>query len=73
MQGTWHVIQVADTGAGIQGDVASILTPFHPTRAGDGGGLGLAVVHGVAHEYGGHLLVRDHPGGGTEIDFCLPT
>ena len=73
MHGSWHVIQVTDTGIGIQGDIASIFMPFHSTRPGDGGGLGLAVVHGVAHEYGGHLLVRESPGGGTEIDFCLPT
>ena len=73
MHGRWHVIQVADSGAGIHGDVAAIFLPFHSTRPGDGGGLGLAVVHGVAHEYGGHLLVREHPGGGTEISFCLPT
>ena len=73
MHDTWHVIQVADTGAAIQGDIASIFMPFHSTRPGDGGGLGLAVVHGVAHEYGGHLLVRSNPGGGNQINLCLPT
>lgn len=72
ISGSWNVIQVSDHGAGIEGDIAAIFTPFHTTRPGDGGGLGLAVVHGVAHEYSGHVVVRSGAEGGSQFNLCLP-
>ncbi len=70
--GTFHVLQVSDTGAGIEGDVARIFVPFYTTRPADSSGLGLSVVHAVTHECGGHLRVRNRDEGGAEFEICLP-
>jgi signal transduction histidine kinase len=70
--GPFHVLQVSDTGSGIDGDLARIFVPFYTTRPADSSGLGLSVVHAVTHECGGHLRVRNRPEGGTEFEVCLP-
>ena len=37
--------------------------PFYSTKAmGKGSGMGLAVVHGIVHEHGGHVVVEAPPG-----------
>ena len=36
-----------------------------PRRSGKGSGMGLATVHGIVHEYGGHIVVDTAPGQGT--------
>ena len=47
--------------------------PFYSTKApGKGTGMGLATVHRVAHEHGGHVLVASAPGQGTRFDVLLP-
>ena len=42
-------------------------------RSASGSGLGLAIVKKAVDEHGGTVIVRDRPGGGSEIGFRLPT
>ncbi|MCO6413047.1 MAG: response regulator, partial [Thiogranum sp.] len=47
--------------------------PFFSTKApGQGSGMGLAMVHGIVHEYGGHILIDSRPGGGASLRVLLP-
>jgi len=39
---------------------------------GDGAGLGLAICRAIAEAHGGHVEVRDTPGGGATFVLCLP-
>jgi signal transduction histidine kinase/CheY-like chemotaxis protein len=72
--GDWVCIQVADSGPGIAPDMLDrMFQPFFTTKeAGEGGGMGLAVVHGIMRTYGGHVLVHTGEGRGTCFDILLP-
>jgi len=39
---------------------------------GKGSGMGLAVVHGIVHEHGGHVVVEAPQEGGAAIRVLLP-
>jgi signal transduction histidine kinase len=66
------VIAVRDTGVGISAaDRERIFDPFFSTKL-TGTGLGLALVHQIVHEHGGHIAVRSAPGAGTEFRIWLP-
>jgi len=56
-------LTVADNGPGIEDSLLQrIFEPFFTTKEnGKGSGMGLAVVHGIAHESGGHLTVTRSP------------
>jgi nitrogen-specific signal transduction histidine kinase/CheY-like chemotaxis protein len=70
--GVFSRLWVADSGPGIPPQLrARIFEPFFSTKApGRGTGMGLATVHRIVHEHGGHLLVET--GGGTRFDVLLP-
>jgi PAS domain S-box-containing protein len=73
VQGDYIELVVTDTGDGIPRDVQEhIFEPFYSTKeVGQGSGMGLAMVHGIVHDYGGHLLVDSRPGEGCTFRVLL--
>jgi CheY-like chemotaxis protein len=72
--GAWVEFAVADSGPGIEPALQErIFDPFFSTKApGQGSGMGLAMVHGIVHDHGGHLQLRSMPGDGAEFAVWLP-
>jgi signal transduction histidine kinase len=59
------VIEVRDTGAGIEtADVQKIFIPFFTTKA-KGHGIGLALTHRIITQHGGSLVAANSPQGGA--------
>jgi PAS domain S-box-containing protein len=70
-----HVeLRVADTGPGVPAAVLDrMFEPFFTTKApGQGSGMGLATVHGIVHEHGGHIVVSNRDTGGACFRVLLP-
>jgi signal transduction histidine kinase len=69
--GRYALLTVSDTGRGItQEDLAQIFEPFYTTKgAGEGTGLGLAVVYGLVKQHGGHITCSSSVSQGTT--FCV--
>jgi len=72
--GRWVELSVADTGSGIAPEVLRrMFEPFFTTKeVGRGSGMGLAMVHGIVHEHGGHVVVDTTPGQGSVFRVLLP-
>ena len=72
--GNFVELVVCDNGPGIPPDVMGrIFEPFFSTKdVGKGSGMGLAVVHGIVHEHGGHVVVEAPEEGGTTFRILLP-
>ncbi|MGX4769075.1 ATP-binding protein [Bradyrhizobium guangdongense] len=72
--GAYVCISVADTGNGMDEDtVAHAVEPFFSTKGiGQGTGLGLSMVHGLASQLGGALTIRSAVGAGTTVELWLP-
>ena len=69
VEGEFIELAVRDTGEGVSDAVRErMFEPFFSTKGvGRGSGMGLAMVHGIVHEYGGHLVVDSRPGEGATI------
>ncbi|HEY2432025.1 MAG TPA: ATP-binding protein [Vicinamibacterales bacterium] len=72
--GRYTRVRIIDNGSGMAPEVqAHLFEPFFTTKEiGQGTGLGLAFVHGVAQHAGGFISVQTAPGRGTTVSIFLP-
>jgi PAS domain S-box-containing protein len=72
--GAFVELVVEDDGHGMSADVLDrIFEPFFSTKeTGKGSGMGLAMVHGIVHEHGGHVLVKSVEGRGSRFRVLWP-
>jgi signal transduction histidine kinase/CheY-like chemotaxis protein len=72
--GEYVGLELADDGPGMSAEVqARIFEPFFTTKpAGQGTGLGLAMVYGTAKRHGGWVQCLSEPGLGTRFSLYLP-
>jgi signal transduction histidine kinase len=72
--GDYVRVSIADSGAGMDGEVLARATePFYTTKGvGKGTGLGLSMVHGLAAQTGGALRLSSEVGVGTCVDLWIP-
>jgi len=72
--GDYAVIEVSDTGVGMdQETMRRIFEPFYTTQdVGEGTGLGLSVVHGIVVRHGGGIVVESKEGEGSRFRVYLP-
>jgi CheY-like chemotaxis protein len=72
--GPYICLSVTDVGEGMDAETLKRATePFFTTKGvGKGTGLGLSMVHGVAEQSGGTLILKSRPGQGTCAEIWLP-
>ena len=72
--GSYVCLSIADSGEGMDDDVlARAADPFFTTKeVGKGTGLGLPMVHGLAQESGGALVLKSKKGKGTTAELWFP-
>ena len=72
-KGSFVMLEVEDTGCGIDPrDLGRIFEPFFTTKA-EGTGIGLASVHGIVKQHGGWIEVESAPGEGARFRVMLPS
>jgi signal transduction histidine kinase/ActR/RegA family two-component response regulator len=72
--GEYVYISIVDSGVGMDAaTLAKATEPFFTTKGpGKGTGLGLSMVHGLAAQSGGLLLISSQPNAGTKVELWLP-
>jgi PAS domain S-box-containing protein len=72
--GEFATLVVRDTGTGMDAETqARVFEPFFTTKEpGQGTGLGLSMVYGVAAQMGGHVTVESAPGLGSTFRLFIP-
>ena len=73
-EGEYIEVLVSDTGQGMKQEVYDhVFEPFFTTKdVGQGTGLGLSMVYGFVHRYGGDILLETKPGAGATFRIYLP-
>ncbi len=71
--GEFVELAITDSGCGInEASLSRIFDPFYSNKEpGKGTGMGLAVLHGIVHRVGGHVLVESTVGRGTVMRVML--
>lgn len=72
--GKYVLMQISDTGHGIQNqDIAKIFDPFFTTKEpGKGTGLGLSIIYGIVKSIKGKIEVQSEPNLGTTFNIYFP-
>jgi len=72
--GNYVCLALTDEGSGMdEATLAQAMEPFFTTKGvGKGTGLGLSMVHGLAAQSGGRLLLKSEKGRGTTAELWLP-
>ena len=72
--GDYISVEIVDSGSGIAPEIlARVCEPFFTTKSvGQGTGLGLAMVFGLAQQSAGRLRIESAPGAGTRVEIVLP-
>ena len=72
--GSYVVLTITDSGAGMAADVlARAMEPFFTTKGiGEGSGLGLSQAYGFARQLGGTVRLQSAVGAGTTAEVFLP-
>jgi two-component system, LuxR family, sensor kinase FixL len=65
-------INVADTGSGVDPDIAAQLFQPFVTSKPHGMGVGLSISRTIVEAHGGRIWTEPNPGGGTIFRFTLP-
>ena len=73
-EGPYVMVEVRDTGHGMDEEtLAHAFEPFFTTRGpGEGTGLGLSTVYGIVEQSRGHIFVESAPGAGSSFRVLLP-
>ena len=72
IDGGESVIEVFDTGSGInKNDLPKIFDPFFSTRQ-DGVGLGLSIVYRIVNDHNGKIIAKSESGAGSQFTIKFP-
>lgn len=73
-RGDYWVVEISDTGVGMDSQtMEKVFNPFFTTKGkGQGTGLGLSTAYGITRQHGGFIDLYSSPGVGTAFRIYLP-